>query len=130
MVVVLALAVRAFGLVLEVLAQHRRVRRHRLERIDDHRQPLVLDLDQLGRVGRHIAVLGDDEGDLLVLEQHLFLGQHRLHVAGKRRHVVQVERLEVGRGQHREHARDGLGACEVSILLMRAWAWGERAKSP
>ena len=34
-VVVLALAVRAVGLVLDVLADHRRVRRHRLERIDD-----------------------------------------------------------------------------------------------
>ena len=33
-VVVLARAVRALGLVLEILAQHGRVRRHRLERID------------------------------------------------------------------------------------------------
>ena len=51
-VVVLALAVRAVGLVLEVLADHRRVRRHRLERIDVERQRLVFDLDQVGGVGR------------------------------------------------------------------------------
>ena len=52
------------------------------------RQRLVFDLDQFGRVGGDIAVLGDDEGDLLVLEQHLAVGEHRLHVAGQRRHPV------------------------------------------
>ena len=77
-VVVLALAVGAVGLVLDVFAQDRRARRHRLEGIDEHRQLLVLDLDQLGRVGRDIAVLGDDEGDFLVLVQHLLLGQDGL----------------------------------------------------
>ena len=115
-VVVLALAVRTFGLAREVVAQDRRVGRHRLEGIDDHRQRLVLDLDQIGRIGRHVAVLGDDEGDLLVLEQHLLLGEHGLHVAGQRRHVVQAERLEVGRRQHREHARDRLGLRRVDPL--------------
>jgi cytidylate kinase len=47
---VLALAVGAVGLVLDVLAQHRGIRRHRLERVDDHRQLLVVDLDQVDRL--------------------------------------------------------------------------------
>ena len=80
-VVVLAGAVRARGLAGEVLAQHRRVGLHGLERIDDDGQLLVLHLDGLHAVGRRVAVLGDDEGDLLVLEQHLAVGQHHLHVA-------------------------------------------------
>ena len=54
---VLALAVRAVGLVLDVLADHRRVRVHRLERIDVAGQLLVFDLDQIGGIGRHIAVV-------------------------------------------------------------------------
>ena len=80
-----------------------------------HRQRLVVDLDQLGAVGRGVAVLGDDEGDLLVLEEHLLLGQHRLHVAGERRHVVEAERLQVGGGQHGEHAgqRGRLGGVDL-----------------
>ena len=46
-VVMLARAVRAGGLAGEVLAQHRRIRIHRLERIDQHRQRLVFDHDLL-----------------------------------------------------------------------------------
>ncbi len=114
-VVVLALAVGAVHLVLDVLAQQRRVGRHRLEGIDKHRQGLVLDLDQFDRVGGGIAVLGDDEGDFLVLEQHLLLRQHRLHVAGEGRHVVQAERLQLGGGQHRDDAgqRHRLGGIDL-----------------
>ena len=114
-VVVLALAVRAVGLVLDVLADHRRVRRHRLERIDVDRQRLVLDLDQVGGVGRDIAVLGDDEGHFLVLEQHLAVGEHHLHVAGKRRHPGEVDGLERLGREHRDDAghRGGLGGVDL-----------------
>ena len=97
--------VRAVLLVLDVLAQHRRVRIQRLERIDQRRQLLVVDLDQLDRVRGGIAVGRDHERDLLALEQHLLVGQHRLHVAGERRHVVEIERLQVGGGQDRLDAR-------------------------
>ena len=68
-VVVLALAVGAVGLVLDVLADHRRALRHGLERVDVDRQRLVFHLDQFDGVGRDIAVLGDDEGDFLVLDK-------------------------------------------------------------
>ena len=106
MVVVLALPVRAVGLVLDVLAQHRRVGRHRLERVDDHGQRFIDDLDEIDRVGRGFARFGDDEGDFLVLEQHLLFRQHRLHVARQRRHVVQRERFQFLGRQHGEHAGD------------------------
>ena len=129
MVVVFALSMRAFGLVPDVFAQHRRVRRHRLERIDDDRQRFICDLDQIDRVGRGIARLRDDEGDFLILEQHLVLGQHRLHIAGQRRHIMERERLQVGGGEDGQHAGDLL-ASETSIDLIRAWACGERTKSP
>ncbi len=54
-------------------------------------------------VGGGIAVLGDDEGHLLVLEQDLLVGEHRLDVPRQGRHVVQVQRLEVVGRQHGEH---------------------------
>ena len=113
---VLARPVGAVGLVLEVLADHRRVRRHRLERIDQHRQFVIVDVDQFDPVGRDVAVVGQHEGDLLVLEEDVVLGEHRLHVAGERRHVVEAERLEVGGGQHGEHAGQRLGLRRVDRL--------------
>ena len=122
MVVVAARAVGALGLACEVLAQHRRVGLQRLERVDDDGQLLVLDLDQLDRVGRGVAVLGDDEGDLLALEQHLAVGQHHLLVAGQRRHPVQAERPQVVGGQHRDRRPGSASAASLLIDLTRAWA--------
>ncbi len=101
--------VRARGLAREVLAQHRRAVGQRGFGIVQRRQFLVLDLDQLDRVGRDVAVVGDHEHDLLVLEQHLALGEHCLHVARERRHVVQVQGLQVLGREHRPHARQRLG---------------------
>ena len=116
MVVMLALAVRAVGLVLEVLADHRRVRRHRLERIDVDRERLVFDLDQFGGVGGGVAVFGDHEGDFLVLKQHLAVGQHHLHVAGERRHPGEVDGFQRLGGEHRDDAGHGRGLGGVDLL--------------
>ena len=68
--------------------------------VDDRRQRLVLDVDELERVARRVAVVGDDEGDLLVLEADLVGGQHVLHVGRQRRDPGQVEALEVLAGEH------------------------------
>ena len=111
----LARPVRALRLVLDVLAHHRRVRRHRLERIDERRQRLVLDLDEVGGVGRDIAVGRDDEGDLLVLEQDLAVGQHHLHIARQRRHPGELDGLQVLGGQHRDDAGQRLGLRRVDL---------------
>ena len=107
MVGVAARAVGALGLVRDVLAQHRRILVHRPVGVGEGGQRLVLHLDQLDAVGGGVAVLGDDEGHLLALEQHLLVGQHRLHVPGQRRHVVQVQGFQILGGQHREHPGRG-----------------------
>src|SRR5580692_10143301 len=75
--------------------------RHRLGRIDEHRQFLVLDLDQIDGVGRNVAILGHDERDLLALEQHFVIGQYGLNIAGQCRHPMQLEWLQVVGGEHR-----------------------------
>ena len=115
MVVMLARPMRAFGLVLDVLAQQRRVGVHRLERIDQNRQRFVFDLDEIGGVGRDIAVGGDDEGDFLILEQHLAVGEHHLHVAGQRRHPGEIDALEILGRQHGDDAGHGLGLGRVDL---------------
>ena len=124
-VVVLAGAMRARGFAREILAQHRRIGRHGLEGIDDDGQLLVLHLDGLHAVGRRIAVLGHDEGHLLVLEQHLAVGQHHLHVLRERRHPGEVDALQLLRGQHGEHARHlerlaGVDALDPRVGILRA----------
>ena len=106
MVVVLAGPVRAVGLVLDVLPQHRRVRRHRLEWVDHHRQCFVGHFDEVDRVGRGLPRFGDDEGDFLVLEEDLLFREHGLHVSRERRHVMQRERFQILGRQHGEHAGD------------------------
>ena len=115
MVRMAARPVSAILLVLDVLAQDRRVLVHRLEWVDDDGQGFVLDLDQVRGVGGDIAVGRDDEGDLLVLEQDLAVGEHHLDVAGKGRHPGQIDALEVLGGEHCEHARHGLGLGGVDL---------------
>ena len=129
-VVMPARTVRARGLARKVVAQDRRAIGERGRGIVERRQLLVLDLDQLDRIGRDVAVVGDHEGDLLVLEQHLAVGQHHLHVAGERRHVVQVQGLQVLGGQHRMHAGQRLGLRDVDRLdpCMAVLAAGEVAE--
>ena len=105
MVVVFARAVRAGGLAGEVLADHRRIGVHRLERIDHHRQRLVFHHHLVDAVIGGVAVGGDHEGDFLVLEQHLAVRQHHLHVAGQRRHPGEVDGFQRLGGDHRQHAR-------------------------
>ena len=112
-VVVPARPVRARGLAREILAQDRRAVCERRLGVVDRRQLLVVDLDQLDRIGRDVAVVGDHEDDLLVLEQHLAVGEHRLDVARERRHVVQVEGLQVLGREHGAHARERLGLRDI-----------------
>ena len=129
-VVVLARTVRAGRLAGEVLAQHRRVLVHRLERIDHDRQRLVFDHHLVDAVIGGIAVGRDHEGDLLVLEQHLAVGQHHLHVAGEGRHPGEVDGLQRLGGDDREHARHLQRLFRRRSILTRACGCGERTKSP
>ncbi len=84
----------------QVVADQRCRRRERGAGVDDRRQRLVLDRDQLQRVPGRVPVPRDDERDLLALEPDLVGREHGLHVAGQRRHPGQALRLQVGAGQH------------------------------
>ncbi len=99
-----ARAVADLLLVGDVLADDRRIGRHRLLRVDNRRQLLVIDLDQRCTVGRGIAVSGQHHRHFLHLKADLLVGQHRLDVAAERGHPVQVDRFQVIGRQHRHHA--------------------------
>ena len=115
-VIVLALAVGAVGLILQIFANHRRIRRHRLERIDIDRQRLVFDFHQIGGIGRDIAILGDHERHFLILEQHLAVGEHHLDVARQRRHPGEIDGFQRFGGEHRDDAGDGGGFAGIDLL--------------
>ena len=97
------------GLALLVVADDRRVGVERPLGVHHGSDHLVLDVDQLERVARRVAVVGDDERDLLALEAHLVGGEHGLRVVRHRRHPRQPERLEHGAGDDRVHLRVRLG---------------------
>ena len=54
-----------------VVVEHRRVGVLRLARVDERVERLVVDLDELGRVARELARLGDDGDDRLADVAHL-----------------------------------------------------------
>jgi len=123
-------AVRARQLVADVFPDHGRIGLERLQRVHDHGQFLVFHFHQFGRVGRDVAIVGDDERDFLVLEHDFLVGEHRLDIARERGHPVQLERLEIVRRQHRVHARVGESARLVDFQYprMRVWAAHHRAE--
>ena len=81
--------------------------------VDDGFEDVVFDVDQLERVTRGIAVLGDDERHLLALEPHLVGGQDRLHVVGQRGHPGEVQRGEGLAGDDGLDLGVGLGGGDV-----------------
>ena len=91
------------GLPLEVVADHRGVRREGGAYVDHRRQGVVLHVDQLERVARRVAVLGHHERDLLALEPDLVGGEHGLHVVGQGGHPGQPLSGQVGAGDDRLH---------------------------
>ncbi len=101
------------GLAFLVVADHRRLWFEGAAGVDDRRQRLVLDFDQLERVPRRVAVFGDHEGHLLALEPDLVGGQHRLGVVRQRGHPGQVETGQRLAGDDRLHLRVCLGCTGV-----------------
>jgi hypothetical protein len=107
--------VSAVLFVLDVLAQDGRPLIHRLERVDDDGERFVLDLDQVRGVRGDIAVGGDDEGDFLVLEQDLAVGEHHLNIARERRRPGEIDALEVLGGQNGDHAGQRLRLRRIDL---------------
>ncbi len=93
------------GLTDLVVADQRGVRVKRLAAVDDRRQHVVVDLDELQRVLRRVRVERDDEGDLLEVEADLVACEHGLRVVGDGRHPGQTQRLEVLRDDDRGDLR-------------------------
>ena len=93
------------GAALDLVPDQRSVRVKRMADVDHRVERLVLDLDQFQRVAGAVAVLGDDERDLLTLEAHLVGGEHRLQIARDRSHPGDPARLQVRPGEHRVDAR-------------------------
>ena len=100
-------------LAVQVVADHRGVRRQRAADVDDRRQDVVLDVDELEGVPCGVPVLGHHERDLLALEAHLVGGQHGLHVVGQRGHPRQALRGQVGAGDDGLDLGVGLGRGHV-----------------
>ena len=88
------------------------------------RQRLELELDEFGGIERLRHGFGDDEGDAVADPAHALLGQDRIARLEHRRAVAPLEpamarqvapagRLDVGRGQHAQHAGRGFGRAHV-----------------
>ena len=100
-------------LVFLVVADDRSALGHRLERVHDGRQRLVLDVDRLAGVLGDVRVVRDDAGYLLTLEPDLVGRQHGLSVVRQRRHPGQVAGGHHLAGQHQVDAGDVPGLAGV-----------------
>ena len=113
---------RLAGVRLGPRVRHRRrAGLHRQERVDRDRQHLVLDLDQVERFLGDRELVGRHGRHRLAGEDGAVDGEHRV---GARRRLL-LELGDVGRGEHRAHARERARRL-VSIRRMRAWACGLR----
>ena len=99
------------------LVQHRRLSIQRLARIDERRQCLVLDLDELGCVARELPRLGDDGDDGLSDVAHLAEGEREVLDLPARRAGDLEERIGESRdllaGERAVDALDLLGLRHV-----------------
>ena len=111
-------------IVLELVVHARRAGLGRFLCRGNGGQRFVLDLDQFQRVLRLRRGLGNDEGDAVADPTDKAVGQHRvarrMHggaaaalEAGIAGQVAVAGGLDVGCGQHREHARRSLGGFGV-----------------
>ena len=86
-------------------------------RVDERRQRLVLDLDELGGVARELARLGDDDRDRLADVPHLADGERVvLHVCARRRRDLEErvgERRHLLADQRPVDTADRLGLRDV-----------------
>ena len=84
----------------------------RRARVDDRRQRIAVEDDEVGGVLGEVAVGGDDRGDRLAVEADPVAGEERLgglDVGAQRRPRPQLAARDLGivAGHHRDHARRG-----------------------
>ena len=92
--------VSAFLLVSNILAQNRGIVCLCLERIYNHRQFFILDLDSSDTISGSIAVIGNDKCNFLCLKQHLSIGEYHLLVTSQSRHPMQAQRCQISCSQN------------------------------
>ena len=88
--------------------------------VDDRCERLVVDDDELDRVLRDVAVVGDHERDRVADEAHLAFGEQRQRRRRAGRPLARVPELhdvgvDVGRDEHRAHAWQGSGLRGVDL---------------
>ena len=104
--------------------QQRRALGERAVEADDGRQRFILHLDEVGRVARLVARLGDHHRDLLageadaVARQHWPLRHDAFHAAAagemrERRQGAEARIGDVGAGEDRDHAGRALRGARV-----------------
>ena len=103
----------------------RRAGLDRLERIEDGRKILVLDVDEGQRLVRDVRIDGGDHGDLLADESHAIARQHR-HVE----HAAADQDIRKIRAVRTASTPASALARAVSIRTIRAWGNGLRRVLP
>jgi hypothetical protein len=122
--------------VRRMVAKHGCTGLHRVERIDDGGQFVVVDDHRIGRRAGGVAALGDDRGHRLADETHASIRQRAAFRRGQRLAVGPLETRrvgdrpdastqQVGAGEYRHHAGH-LPPASQSMAAMRACAYGER----
>ena len=106
--------------VVPVLVHDRRVEPERSLRINDRRERLILDLNQLGGVLGGVSVRRDDGRDRLAVELHLVDGERpKRRIASRERRQDNRQRqrtdfvLDVLARDHRHHTGQGAGLAHV-----------------
>ena len=91
-----------------LVPERRRAVRKSRHAVDDGRQRLVVDLDQLGRLARRLDAVGDDEGHRIADMAHAAIGQRR-----PRRHDQRLHRRQAGQGTESVGREIGRGGDEM-----------------
>ena len=86
------------ALALEVVTNDAAVGVHGFANIDDWIEEVVFNIDQLERIASGVLILGNDEGNFLVLEANLVGGEHGLDIVRQRWHPRQAMFGEVCAG--------------------------------
>jgi hypothetical protein len=128
----------------------RRVEKKRASRLDrcvrrhHGRQCLVVDVDELGRVFRLLAHLGDDHCHRVTHMANLALGEQRMRwfdhavLRGNEPAAGEATHLQIGAGEDRSNAGrrlggsgvDGAQVCvSVGLRDRKAWSWPGRLMS-